>query len=108
MDNSKGWDIEKTLEAAGSWDRFQKLVLFMSFVSAIPNTFVSFHFVFTQYEPHHHCTYPQQYVIQANQSVSKIFAYITVAWFGLSKLIILVTILVAKDVKEKAQRSNNA
>lgn len=71
MDNNQGWDIEKALEAAGSWHRFQKLVLIMSLVSAIPNAFVSLHFAFSQYEPRHHCTYPKEYLShQANQSVS--------------------------------------
>lgn len=74
MDNSKGWEIEKALEAAGSWNRFQKIVLFVSFASAIPNAFVGLHFVFSQYEPRHHCTYPEEYLSETNQSVSKKFA----------------------------------
>lgn len=66
----KSLDIDDALRAAGSWNRFQKIILLMSFLSAIPNAFVAFHVVFSQYEPHHHCTYPEEYMIYANQTVS--------------------------------------
>lgn len=68
MESKVGLDIEEALVAAGGWGRYQKLILLLSFAAAIPNAFISLHFVFSQYEPQHHCSYPPEYQNFINQS----------------------------------------
>lgn len=70
MDAGENLDIEEALEAAGAWGRYQKILLVLSVIGAIPNAFTSLHFVFTQYEPDHHCNYPVEFLETYNGSVS--------------------------------------
>lgn len=70
MDIDQNLDIEEALEAAGGWGRYQKILLFLSLIAAIPNAFTALHFVFSQYEPEHHCTYPDEFLEWSNESVS--------------------------------------
>ena len=62
MSGGKGLDIEQALKAAGSWGSYQKLIFFLTFVAAIPNSFITLHFVFSQAEPDHHCAYPKEFL----------------------------------------------
>lgn len=69
MKSKEGLDIEEALKAAGGWGRYQKLILLLSFAAAIPNAFIALHFVFSQYEPPHHCSYPPEYHNFINETV---------------------------------------
>ena len=62
MSGEKGLDIEQALKAAGSWGTYQKLIFLLTLAAAIPNSFIALHFVFSQAEPDHHCTYPKEFL----------------------------------------------